>query len=69
MLQHRGDAMHCTVCGREYDAQDEDLVEGGECPSDDCPDNDDEDFDDGMPEGDVTGCEDAGDVYDIEYDH
>jgi hypothetical protein len=61
MLQQRGDAMHCTVCGREYDAQDEDLVEGGECPSDDCPSNDDE--------GPVLDEVDAGDVFDIEYDH
>jgi hypothetical protein len=61
MLQQRGDAMHCTVCGREYDAQDEDLVEGGECPSDDCPSNDDE--------GPALDEVDAGDVFDIEYDH
>jgi hypothetical protein len=60
MLQQRGDAMHCTVCGREYDAQDEDLVEGGECPSDDCPSNDEEFVFDEV---------DAGDVFDIEYDH
>lgn len=36
MLQQRGDAMHCTECGREYDAQNESLTV---CASDDCPSN------------------------------
>ena len=61
MLEQRGDALHCTECGREYDAQDEALSESGECPSDDCPSHDDEEF--------VLDEVDAGDVFDIEYDH
>jgi hypothetical protein len=62
MLVQRGDAIHCTECGREYDAQDEELMALGVCPSDDCPSNeDDEEF--------VFDEVDAGDVFDIEYDH
>lgn len=60
MLQQRGDAIHCTECGREYDAQDEALLATGVCPSDDCPSNNEEVADDEV---------DAGDVFDIEYDH
>lgn len=60
MLEQHGDAIHCTECGREYDAQDEDLVEGGECPSDDCPSNDDGEF--------LFDEVDATDLLDIEYD-
>lgn len=35
MLEHRGDNLHCTHCGRVYDAElDKTLTD---CPSDDCP--------------------------------
>ena len=76
MLVQRGDAIHCTECGREYDAQDEELMALGVCPSDDCPSHE-EGWDDSLDsptdfdehEMNADDCCDAGDVFDIEYDH
>jgi hypothetical protein len=75
MLVKTESGWHCSECGRDYTDED-DLNASDPCPSDDCPSNDEEFvFDDGMPDGDVTGCDewgdfgDASDVFDIEYDH
>lgn len=72
MLLKTAYGWHCTECGREYTDEDE-LTSSDPCPSDDCPSND-EGFDDGALDQDVNGCDmddicDAGDVFDIEYDH
>lgn len=72
MLQQRGDAIHCTECGREFDAQDESLLLFGECPSDDCPSNSDEEdvhFGESERWDDDPEEIDACDPLDIEFDH
>lgn len=71
MLQHRGDALHCADCGREFDAQDPELSQTLECPSDDCPSNevDDGEIVDGEFYDSGLEFEDPTDQFDIEYDH
>ena len=61
MLIFEGNTATCSECGREYSITDDILNEGDGCPSDDCPSHDDEEF--------VFEEVDAGDPFDIEYDH
>ena len=61
MLIFEGNSATCEKCGREYNINDDELDECDDCPSDDCPSNNSEE----VADDEV----DAGDVFDIEYDH